>query len=85
MRYPSGLNIVPLLLLAFAITLQSKAQVAYHNFNSNDGLPSNEVYTALQDHDGFLWFGTDHGVVKYNGYNFKTYTTADGVTDNQCH
>ena len=82
MRYPSGLHIVFLLLLAFAVTLQSRAQVAYHNFNSNDGLPSNEVYTALQDHDGFLWFGTDHGVVKYNGYSFKTYTTADGLTDN---
>jgi ligand-binding sensor domain-containing protein len=61
---------------------QGFSQVAYHNFNSNDGLPSNEVYCAYQDRDGFLWFGTDHGIVKYNGYNFKTYTTADGLTDN---
>ena len=58
------------------------AQVAYHNFNSNDGLPSNEVYCVHQDREGYLWFGTDHGVVKYNGYNFKTFTTADGLTDN---
>jgi len=70
------------LCVSFVLAFACSAQVAYHNFNSNDGLPSNEVYCVLQDHDGFLWFGTDHGVVKYNGYNFKTYTTADGLTDN---
>jgi|GEM_PF-2267007 len=58
------------------------AQVAYHNFNTNSGLPSNETYCAYQDKQGYMWFGTDHGVVKYNGYTFETYTTADGLTDN---
>ncbi|HWB63312.1 MAG TPA: histidine kinase [Chitinophagales bacterium] len=57
-------------------------QVAYHNFSSNDGLPSNEVYCVYQDKLGYMWFGTDHGVVRYDGYKFKTYTTQDGLTDN---
>jgi len=77
-----GLKIIILSFLMFAINASISSQVAYHNFNSNDGLPSNEVYCVHQDHQGFLWFGTDHGVVKYNGYNFKTFTTADGLTDN---
>ena len=81
MRYPAWLKIFSLLLV-FLLTHTGTAQVAYHNFNSNDGLPSNEVYSVFQDHQGFLWFGTDHGVVKYNGYNFKTFTTTDGLTDN---
>jgi ligand-binding sensor domain-containing protein/two-component sensor histidine kinase len=58
------------------------AQVTYYNFDADNGLPSNEVYNILQDKEGYLWFATDHGVVKYDGYNFKTYTTTDGLTDN---
>ncbi len=77
-----GLKTFVTLLMLLALHASIRAQVAYHNFNSNDGLPSNEVYCVSQDREGFLWFGTDHGIVRYNGYNFKTYTTADGLTDN---
>ncbi len=58
------------------------AQVSYYNFNSNSGLPSNEMYCVFQDHHGYIWFGTDHGVVKYDGHSFKTYTSEEGLTDN---
>jgi ligand-binding sensor domain-containing protein len=68
--------------LVLTCVLPVNAQVAYHNFNSSSGLPSNETYCVVQDKKGYIWFGTDHGVVKYNGYNFRTYTTADGLTDN---
>lgn len=77
-----GLKFIFLLFFITQLRVSVYSQVAYHNFNSNDGLPSNEIYCVFQDHQGYLWFGTDHGVVKYNGYNFKTFTTADGLTDN---
>ena len=38
-----------------------------------DGLPSMTVYDVLQDQQGFLWFGTEVGICKYDGYTFKTY------------
>ena len=75
-------KLIVFILLGVLQARSARSQVAFHNFNSNDGLPSNEVYCAYQDNDGFMWFATDHGIVKYNGYNFKTYTTADGLTDN---
>ncbi len=78
----TGLKTAILLFILLLSVTAGYTQVAYHNFTSNDGLPSNEVYCAIQDPKGFLWFGTDHGVVKYNGYKFTTYTTADGLTDN---
>ena len=56
-----------LILLSALIALlacNGQAQVAFHNFNSNDGLPSNEVYCVYQDHDGYMWFATDHGIIK---------------------
>lgn len=52
------------------------------NFTTKDGLPSNEVYVVFQDSKGYIWLGTDKGVVKYDGYTFITFTTQDGLLDN---
>ena len=38
-----------------------------------DGLSSNAVYAIIQDDLGFLWFGTDNGLNRYDGYNFKIF------------
>ena len=54
----------------------------YTNYSIKDGLPSNHVYTILQDAKGFMWFLTDKGMVKYNGKTFKTFTTKDGLPNN---
>ncbi|MDY8136990.1 ligand-binding sensor domain-containing protein [Aquimarina sp. 2201CG5-10] len=53
----------------------------YKNFTTNDGLSSSEVYDITQDKNGFLWFATDRGLTRYDGYNFKKYTVRDGLTD----
>ncbi len=60
---------------------QSNSPVFRH-FTTEDGLPSSEVYYALQDSKGFMWFATDHGVSRFNGYEFRTFTTKDGLADN---
>lgn len=36
----------------------------------NDGLPSSEVLAIAQDQDGFLWLGTDTGLVRFDGTRF---------------
>jgi len=38
-----------------------------------DGLPSNEVYHVVQDSMGYIWFGTDNGVCRYDGKTFRTF------------
>jgi ligand-binding sensor domain-containing protein len=52
------------------------------NFNAEDGLPSSEAYCVLQDSRGYLWFSTDGGVGRFDGYSFKNYTTNEGLSDN---
>ncbi len=52
------------------------------NFTVKDGLPSQEVYCALQDRKGQMWFGSDAGVSVYNGFHFTNYSTRDGLLDN---
>ena len=37
------------------------------------GLPSSFVYSVVQDHDGFLWIGTQDGLVRYDGVEFRSY------------
>ena len=54
----------------------------YKNFNVDNGLASNQVFGALEDRNGFIWFATDQGVNKYNSYEFKTFTVKDGLPDN---
>jgi len=38
-----------------------------------DGLPSSLTYKAVQDHDGFLWFGTQDGLARYDGVGFRVF------------
>ena len=38
-----------------------------------DGLPDDVVYAILQDQQGFMWFGTENGLVRYDGYQFTVY------------
>jgi len=49
------------------------------NYTSDDGLPSAQVWCSLQDSNGYIWFGTSNGLVKYNGQEFVTYKVSDGL------
>ena len=37
------------------------------------GLPSNAVYDVMQDSKGFMWFGTDVGLIRYDGDEYKIF------------
>jgi ligand-binding sensor domain-containing protein len=52
------------------------------NYNIHDGLPSSEIYCVARDKKGFMWFATDRGIAKFDGYNFKVFTTANGMSEN---
>ncbi|MGE0636930.1 MAG: sensor histidine kinase [Bacteroidia bacterium] len=48
----------------------------YYNITDEDGLPSNEVYSIVQDNFGYIWIGCDAGLFRYDGFNFKSYTSS---------
>ncbi|WP_237706109.1 hybrid sensor histidine kinase/response regulator transcription factor [Thermophagus xiamenensis] len=48
------------------------------NFQVNDGLSENTVQCILQDHQGFLWFGTKDGLNRFDGKEFKIFKHEPG-------
>ena len=49
----------------------------YFQTTTENGLPSNEVYSMVQDKQGFIWFGCDAGVYKYDGVRYMQYKSND--------
>jgi ligand-binding sensor domain-containing protein/signal transduction histidine kinase len=43
------------------------------SWSTEDGLPQNTVLCVLQSSDGYLWFGTLDGLVRYDGLRFTVY------------
>lgn len=67
-----------LLLLFFlvnALFAQKKPheQLQFQKYTVNEGLSQNIVEAILQDSEGFMWFGTQDGLNRFDGKNFKTF------------
>jgi len=57
-------------------------ELEFRHLQIEDGLPSSTVYTVMQDSEGYMWFGTDIGLSRYDGYRFVNYTIKDGLPSN---
>lgn len=48
-------------------------QLRFKHLTSEEGLSTNFVTSILQDDKGFMWFGTQDGLNKYDGYQVKVF------------
>ncbi|MCE7925280.1 MAG: hypothetical protein DYG98_19665 [Haliscomenobacteraceae bacterium CHB4] len=76
-----GMHIYPILFFWLWLCTSTAQTPAYLRYGVTDGLPGNLVYCGLQDSRGFLWFGTDKGLARFDGSRFRTYSMADGLPD----
>ena len=81
------MHIFKLLLAPFLITVASTGGIclpqqelsrqyrnySIENYNADNGLPQNSVKEIAADSDGYIWIGTESGLVRYDGSSFKTY------------
>lgn len=73
------LSLLLLLYLPLALFGQERLSL---NFTVAEGLTSNSVYAIHKDKKGYLYFGTDFGLTRYNGVSFERFTTDNGLVDN---
>ncbi len=63
-----------LLLLALTQPLQARPRpMRFERLSIEEGLSQSVVNCILQDSSGFLWFGTQSGLNRYDGYGFTVY------------
>ncbi len=54
--------------------------IRFTHLSEEHGLASTSVYAFTQTPDGFLWIGTQNGLHRYDGYNFKVFNFIPGDT-----
>jgi len=65
-----------ILLFLAGISFTTSAQAPYtrfHRISLEEGLSHSLVNGFVEDEQGFLWFGTQEGLNRYDGYEFKVY------------
>ena len=80
--------ILSYLVFSFLFLSQILAQqhIAFNHLTIEDGLSQSSVTCILQDSKGFMWFGTQDGLNRYDGYKFKIFkndpSNSTSLTDN---
>lgn len=68
---------IPLLVVSLLLFLHSlsgyAADLHFRHYNNKQGLSHNTVYCSMQDQRGFMWFGTEDGLNRFDGHTFKVY------------
>ncbi len=52
------------------------AQDPFNRLSQAEGLSNKNVNCIIQDHNGFMWFGTNDGLNRYDGYSFTIFRTS---------
>src|SRR5262245_61383238 len=68
--------------LAFVLLLSIPASselLPIKTYTTADGLAHNTVNRIVRDSRGFLWFCTEEGLARFDGYTFTNYGTNEGM------
>ena len=65
--------LVAIFLIVAPIILLSQSDYRIVRPALNEQLSNNYIHSIHQDRFGFMWFGTDGGLMKYDGYNITNY------------
>ncbi len=55
----------------------AKAQYRFDQWTANDGLPQNSVRKIVQTEDGYIWFTTLDGLVRFDGVRFTVFNRSN--------
>ena len=52
-------------------------QYLHHVWQADEGLPQNTVRAIVQTQDGYLWMGTEEGLVRFDGMRFVVFNKSN--------
>ncbi|MFW5700931.1 MAG: ligand-binding sensor domain-containing protein, partial [Cyclobacteriaceae bacterium] len=66
------------ILLSLFFTYGQKYEMEFEKLTEEDGLSSNQVKCIFKDSRGFMWFGTNNGLNRYDAYEFEVWKHVPG-------
>lgn len=69
--------IFSIVFLLFNISNSFSQNITFEHLSSSDGLAHNNVNCLIKDSHGYMWFGTEDGLNKFDGYSFTIYTHSE--------
>ena len=84
-RYYFCRSVLLVVCLELTFSARAAAQYSFNHWSTDDGLPQNSVRSILQTRDGYIWFTTLDGVVRFDGVKFTTFNkgTTKGIQSNR--
>jgi signal transduction histidine kinase/ligand-binding sensor domain-containing protein len=64
-------------LFLFGVASPAAGQYRVDTWTTDNGLPQGSVNAIVQTRDGFLWFATFGGLVRYDGVRFQVFNTGN--------
>lgn len=61
-------------------TTAAQSKIIVEHYSLEQGLPNNTVYCSIKDKDGFVWFGTWHGLCSFDGTEFMPFVTRNNMS-----
>ncbi len=61
------------------VVRRSVEEFSYRRYTTEDGLPGNHVQCLLQTRDGYLWMGTEDGLARFDGRDFRSFTAENNA------
>jgi len=80
MHIRTGHLCVVFLLVCGDLTRAAQTGLRFGHIGLEHGLSQSTVYSIVQDNQGFLWFGTQDGLNRYDGYTIKVFRHVPGDT-----
>lgn len=65
------------LLFVSGTVLAGLENIRFQRIALEQGLSQESVFAIYQDRQGYMWFGTQEGLNRYDGYSFKVYSHND--------
>ena len=78
-----GVWLQAFILLCFtSVSAQTQYSSVIH-YDQTNGFPGSNAYNVFQDSKGYIWISTENGLARFNGCDFKLFTSKDGLPDNE--